>query len=522
MAVSFSAVWAIGFMYLVGSELNFLSVLIPTIIFIIGTSDCVHILSQYQDCRYICNTKREALLTTIKFLIIPCFLTTLTTMVCLFTLNVSPLEPIKHFGIFTAVGVGFAFILSISLLPIGLSIGDTRALSLKIPPSEFLHAILDKLNRVDQAHKVLILIISLAILITGIYGATKLHVETDAIKFFGNEFVGVTDTLHIEKQLGGIIPLYVVIETHEEGGIKDPSVLRKIGSLTDFIRQQEGVDKVMSASDLIKYMNYRLHDSDKTYYKIPDNQKQVAELLLMASLSDDAQLLSRFFDDLHSKTSIAIRYRHHDFHRIDKLNRTLKSYLKDHFQDISGIHAYPTGTAILCSNVLIPILTGLKQSLFIAAVTLFVLMMVLFRSVKIGLISMIPNLIPILLTLGTMGLLNIPLNFMTAPLAAIALGIAIDDTIHFLSRFRVEFKKDPDYPQAIHRTMRSVGKPIMITSIILTVGFCIFLFSTFQFTQNMGILVSFTVISAIFADLILLPVLLLIFKPLGKETTVIA
>jgi len=141
-------------------------------------------------------------------------------------------------------------------------------------------------------------------------------------------------------------------------------------------------------------------------------------------------------------------------------------------------------------------------------------MVFLFRSVTVGVISMVPNLIPIVMTLGTMGLLDISLNLGTAPVAAIALGIAIDDTIHFLSRFRMELHKDNDYPGAIQRTIRSVGKPILITSLILTVGFFIFLFSNFQFTQNMGVLISFTVISAIFGDLILLPILLLIFRPI--------
>ena len=144
-------------------------------------------------------------------------------------------------------------------------------------------------------------------------------------------------------------------------------------------------------------------------------------------------------------------------------------------------------------------------------------MILLFRSFKVALISMVPNLVPILLTLGTMGLLDIPLNIATAPVAAIALGIAIDDTIHFLVRFRREFDKGRNYSKAIENTLLSVGKPILVTTIVLTAGFCILLFSNFQPTQNLGVLISFAVISAVFADLIVLPVLLLLFKPLGKE-----
>jgi hypothetical protein len=199
---------------------------------------------------------------------------------------------------------------------------------------------------------------------------------------------------------------------------------------------------------------------------------------------------------------------------IQGINNRIREYLQDHFQYPSSTRAYTTGTALLWANTVAPIRAALGQSLVLASVVLFALMVFLFRSVMVGVISMVPNLIPIVMTLGTMGLLDISLNLGTAPVAAIALGIAIDDTIHFLARFRIELRKDHDYPGAIQRTIRSVGKPILITSLILTVGFFIFLFSNFQFTQNMGVLISFTVISAIFGDLILLPILLLIFKPI--------
>ncbi len=517
IAVGLSVVWTVGFMYLVGSELNLLSVLIPSILFIIGTSDCVHILSQYQDCRHEFSSKTEALRTTIGLMLAPCFLTTLTTMVCLSSLGVSTLLPLKLFGLFSAVGVGFAYILSITLLPIGLSIGDKRSLSPQKQHSRILFGFLDRLYRMCRDYKLPILAVSSAVLILALFGVKRVHVETDAINFIGSKFKAVGDTIQIEKELGGVIPLYVIIDSQQENGLNDPELLKKIEALTEFIRQQEGVDKITSLSDMIKYMNYKFHDSDQAYYRIPDDRKKVAELLFMASLSDDSESLSRFFDDLHRKTPLGIRYRYHDFYRIDKINNTIRAYLRDHFPETSSVRAYTTGTTILCANVLVPIMTGLKQSLLVAAIATFLVMTLLFRSVKIGLISMIPNLIPIFMTLGTMGLLGISLNIGTAPVAAIALGVAIDDTIHFLSRFKIEFNQDQSYPEAIHRTMRAVGKPIMITSIILSVGFCIFLFSNFQFTQNMGVLISFTVISAIFGDLFLLPVLLLLFKPLGKS-----
>ena len=522
MSVTLSVVWTIGFMYLVGSELNFLSVLIPTILLIIGTSDCIHILSQYQDCRYTCNTKKKALQSTIQSMFLPCFLTTLTTMVGFSSLAVCRILPLKNFGIFGAIGIGFTFLVSITLIPIGLSIWDTKSLSLHKPPSEVFLVFLDRITPFVSSKKLTVLVICALLIIFGSYGATKLHVETDPGKFFGNKIKVVSDMLYIEKQIGGFIPIYIIIDGQEKDSIKDPTLLRKIDELSEHIRTKDGVDKVISIADLIKYINYRVNDNDLSYHTIPDDKKKVAELLLMASFSDEAEIIHNFVNDSFSKSPINIRFRYHDFYSFENLLKPLRPLLNKQFDYNDSIRTYVTGTNAMLANTLVPILTGLKQSLFIAALAIFTLMIIIFRSIRFALISMIPNLLPIVLTLGAMGLFGISLNFSTAPIAAIALGIAIDDTIHFLARFRIEFRKEQNYSKAVYNTILSVGKPILITSIVLTAGFCIFLFSNFQPTQNMGILISFTVISAVFADLILLPVLLLLFKPLGKEKPAIA
>jgi uncharacterized protein len=518
IAISLSVVWTIGVMWMAGAELNFFSVLIPTILFIIGTSDCVHILSQYQDCRNMCKTKSEAIKRTVKLMALPCFLTTLTTMIGFLSLLACRIEALRFFGLFSAIGMGFALIISITLLPAGLSIGDTKPLSLRRPPSEAFLGILGRIDRINSSRRWIILALFLAVWLVAFYGLLGLRVETDPGKFFGEEMRVVKDMLFIERELGGFIPFFVVVEGHDENRVTDPVLLRKIDELSDFIRHQDGVDKVVSASDLVKYMNFRIHDNDPSEYRIPDDPKAVAEILLMASLSDESGLLSRFFDDKYSKTTVAIRFRYHDFDSYKRLMDAIGPHLKNASRDLPSIETYVTGTNMMLANTLMPFLQGLKDGLFLAGVAIFCLMILLFRSIRVGLISMLPNLIPFTMTLGIMGLFGISLNFGTAPIAAIALGIAIDDTIHFLSRFKVEFATDHDYESAISRTMKSVGKPILITSIILTAGFLIFLLSDFQYTRNMGMLISFTVVGAIFGDLVLLPVLLLIVKPLGRKT----
>jgi hypothetical protein len=517
VAVSLSVVWTFGTMCLAGTELNFFSVLIPTILFIVGTSDCIHILSQYQDCRKTCSSKSEAVSRTIQLMLVPCFLTSLTTMIGFLSLTASRIEALRLFGIFCAAGMGFAYLLSVTLLPIGLSIGDTRQFSLRKPPSEAFLGILRAVHRFNLKRTRLLLPLFLILFLLAAFGASRLHVETDPAKFFGKNIRVVTDMVFIEQKLGGFIPFFVVIEGQEQDRIKDPLLLDKVDRLGAFIRKQPGVDKVVSGTDLIKYMNFRLQGSDPSAYKIPRDPNAVAELLLMASMSDDSGLIARFFTEDYSKACLAIRFRHHDFDSYQKLMNSILPYLQAEFLTVHAVKTYVTGTNMMLANTLMPFLQGLNQGIVFAGASIFALMIFLYRSLRMGIISMLANVVPITITFGFMGLFGISLNFATAPLASIALGLAIDDTIHFLSRFRREFSSGEDYEAAIIRTMESVGKPIVTTSLILTAGFLIFLLSNFQYTRNMGMLISFTVVSALLGDLILLPVLLLVLKPLGRK-----
>jgi len=519
LAVGLSSLWTIGFIYLVGSELNLFSAIIPTIIFIIGTSDCIHILSQYQDCRHSCTTKGQALRRTLELMLQPCLLTSVTTMACLASLHFGNLQPIRHFGVFAAVGIGFAFLLAVTLLPIGLSLADTRGLTRERPRSEFLLGPLWLLDRLGRRHRGAVLAGALGLFLLGIWGATLLNVETDAIRFGSENLRTVSDTLYIEEELGGIIPLYVVVDAGQVDGLKDPALLKRVEGLAEFLRGLDGVDKVVALTDVVQYALFRVNGDDPAFYRVPGTRGEVSELFLMAALSGEEDLLGRFVDHDYRRTSLGVRFRYHDFYRIEAWNRAVNAYLAEAFPDAGPARAYTTGTALLCANIMTPILTGLEQSLFVSMVVLFLIMALLFRSLKLALLSMVPNLIPLVMTLGTMGLLGISLNLGTAPLAAIALGVGIDDTIHFLARYRSELRVDGVQEAALWRTMRSVGKPILITSLVLSVGFVLFLFSNFQYTQSMGMLISFTVVSAVLADVIVLPALLRVFRPLGERKT---
>ncbi len=515
---SICVLWAVGGMSMLNYPFNLLSVIVPTVLLIIGTSDCIHILSRYGDCLQRGGSPDTSALDTLYAMALPCLLTTITTMAGFLSLLLSPLGSIRQFGVANAVGIGFAYILSMLLLPLGLRMfkaGDAPRPGSESP--ERLDTLLNRIFRLVMGKRVPLLLVSSCMILLGAYGTTRLRVETDLPKFFAGDSRGVVDAEKIEETFGGFLPVHVILNSHRPDGLKDPGLLREIDRLCTFLREQDGVDKVLSITDLLKLANRRLHENDAAFHRIPETRSEIAQLLLMLELTDAGDLLARFCDAPYTVASVGVRSRHHDFYSIQALQDTVSGYLEPRLGRFPEVTHHVTGTSVLCANTLLPLLGGLKESLFLALCVIFLLMVILFRSVPLGIVSMIPNILPIVLTLGTMGLGNLSLNIVNAPVAAVALGLAVDDTIHFLTGFRKEFARDRNYAGAIEKTLVRTGRPILITSLVLAAGFGTLLFSDFHPTRSFGVLISLTVLYAVFADLVLLPVLLLVFKPLGRQ-----
>jgi uncharacterized protein len=516
---SLCVLWAVGTMSLLHHPFNLLSVIVPTLLVVIGTSDCIHIMSRYQDCLGSGGSPESSALDTLRAMALPCLLTSMTTMAGFLSLQVSPMESIRKFGVASAVGIGYACLLTLLLLPVGLRFCTGSGPLPANPPAPsrldaLLHGIFDMASR----RKISVLLASGILLSIGLFGATRLRVETDLPNFFSRDSRGVADARTIEETFGGILPVHVILDSHQPGGLKDPGLLEAIDRLCEFLRHQDGVDKVLSMTDLVKLANSRMHGNDPAFHRIPETRGEIAQLLLMMELSDSDDVLARFCDTPYAMASVGIRFRHHDFYSIQTLKDAATGYLKTHFQPFPRVTYHVTGTSVLCANTLVPLLEGLKQSFLVALGAIFLIMVTLFRSVRLGFVSMIPNVLPIAMTLGTMGILGVSLNILTAPVAAVALGLAVDDTIHFLTCFRKEFPRCRDYGEAVRTTLMRTGRPIFVTSLVLAAGFAVLLFSDFHPTRNFGMLIGLTVLYALLGDLLLLPTLLFVFKPLGRES----
>ena len=528
ITVTIAVIWTIGLISLVTGELNTITVLVPTMIFVIATSDCVHILSNYNDSVFGCANVWQGILRTFRLSFIPCLLTTTTTIAGFWAMMVSGVKPIREMGFYTGIGIGFGFLIAMTLIPIALS--SLRAEHVpeymdKKGPSggktrQWLKALSDFSRRKNRPFVVLtfVLVGLLAFFIT------RLNVDKVASGWFGEENRRAYD--FVNTHFPGSGHMYAKVEVTGSGPIYSPEVLRRMEALENYLEGYAAVDasgnrvsligNVNSLMDMIKYARFKLFENDETYYQLPDTKEEAAQLLLLAEAANRDDFVQSLFERGEDETLLSINGKSHDFELWMRFVEDAKAYAKENLSPL--LRFEPVGSAYLKTKIHEPLIQGIQKGLIVAVALVSIMMLLLFRSWKVMLIAAVPNLLPVMITFGLMGLLDIPINLFTAPFVCIALGLAVDDTVHFLSRFRIELRMDGDYGAAMERTMLSVGRALILTSIVFMAGFLIFLVSSFQISRNFGALISFTIVGALFSDLFVLPRLLLRFRPFPAQS----
>jgi len=319
---------------------------------------------------------------------------------------------------------------------------------------------------------------------------------------------------HIESHLTGTSTLDVVFAFDSPGQAKEPENLAKVERLAQHLAAQPVVTDSFSLGDILKRMNQVFHGGDPSFYRLPKSREEIAQYLLLYSMSGEEEDLTRYVDDDYQTAVLASRLKTVSSAQMEVFIQEVKEYIRKAFP---GSWVRLTGISVLVTNSIDAIVTGQIRSLGLAVAIISVIMAVLFQSVRLALLSMIPTVIPILMTLGLMGWAGIPINTATAVISCVAIGIAVDDTIHYMTRFRKEFQNQPDEAVAAFRSLTSAGRALYLTSFILTVGFMVLVFSHFKPIIYFGFLMAVTMISALVGDLILLPVLLMVLKPIRKE-----
>ncbi len=514
VTVIFSVVWTLGFLVLCGKKVEIVTNVLPPLILVIAMADAVHILAHYQEelGKGRGRNKEEAIRAAAAYILVPCLLTSVTTAVGFASLGVSRVAGIRDLGLLASFGVMAAFVVSITLVPVLLSFLPTRPFE---RPARQVHGMLDRflarLARFNEAHRKGVLVFTVLLLGLAVAGLFRLKVETTLIKYLKEDNPLAIAVRQIEAHITGTSTLDVVFDFQALDEVKEPENLRKLETMQSVLDAMPLVTRTASLSDLFKRMHQVFNGGDADDYRLPGTREEVAQYLLLYSMSGDEEDLARYVDDRYRTSVVTARVKTVSSAEMNRFIWEVREEVANRFP---GMDVRVTGITVLSTNSIDAIVKGQIQSLALALAVICVLMGVLFRSARLGLLSMVPNLIPIVVTLGLMGWAGIEINTATAVISCVAIGIAVDDTIHFLSRYRKEFRSGGDEARAAAATLASTGRALVFTSVVLSLGFMVLVFSSFRPIIYFGLLTGVTMISALVGDLILLPVLLMVTRPM--------
>ncbi len=526
--VSLAAIATFGIMELTNESLNIVNNIIPTLILVIGLSDTIHLIHRYHREVNVGNKdKKTAIIDTFVELFKACFITSFTTAIGFFSLLTAKIDIIERLGVYSGIGIILSFIFIMLLLPGILFIlpipkftkGDNKNKEKSLISTEFL----DRINHINEKKPFLIIGIFVTILLVSIFFITRINVNTRMLEEMKSTNQVYKDTKFSEKNLTGVLPIEINIEaidkTHKNGVLKS-EVLEAMDKFKSYIRKSEpDIGTVSMISDYIKESYWAANGSNETFYKIPQNSDGVkANDLILSYLDrlkdseDGKKDISHLVSDDGNTARISLAQNDVGLQFFFKSIKRFRKKLKEFFPP--SVKTEITGGNYVAYRALSHIIEDMLTSLGVAFIFITFVMIIMLKSVKIGLLSMIPNTLPIIVTMGVMGFTGIVVRTSTVLIFSIALGIAVDDSIHFLTRYKEEAVLTDSNKEAISKTMFGTGRAIIFTSVLIILGVSPLIFSEFVAIIHYSILTSVTMLTALLADIFLLPVLLHLINPL--------
>lgn len=440
----------------------------------------------------------------------PCFLTAVTTAIGFGSFLIVSMKPIRDVGIACAAGTLISYILVMILVPVAYSFESDRKTERKDGKDSagiFPRGMVPLADSVLAHWKSIVLISFLTLAFSG-YNLLRMPIETDFMEVLGENNSFVRQTREMTEKLGSFYSYEVLIEFQEEGSAKKPSHLAALAELAEEASRWDQVDSTMSLVDLVKEINSVMQGRRPGSYTIPDNQQTVAQLLLLYEISGGEEL-DDWVDYNYRKLRLSVQL---------SSNRDLGNHLEMIEQKAKSLFPEHTGISIIGD---VPILirlmdllvVGQLKSILLAFGVITLVMVLILRSLRAGLLSMIPNLFPVVVVAGIMGLFQINLDFITIMIAPMIIGIAVDDTVHFFIHFKQELSGFRDYEKANRQTFVKIGYALLFTTLVLSIGFGILGFSSVAGITHMGFLAASGILAALIADFFIAPILLVYLKP---------
>ncbi len=516
LITTFSAiVISYGAMGFLGVKIDAMMVTVPIYLALaVSIGYSIHILNFFKRRFVETGDRREAILYSIEHTGWPLFFTALTTIGCMLAFNFADITAIRWIGNASASMVAVVYLFVMVLNPVFLSFGKDKE-AVKIRDEDgYVHfksdKIFEKLGDSVMKRPAAIVIAAVAIVAALAFGIRNVEADFEPFKSFGMKVPYIERLYEItHTKIGTMYSYNVMIELDENGKAKEPETLKKFEKLESEIKKLPLTKNSMSILDVIKDMNRTMHGNSENYYKIPESQDLVSQLLLLYENSGgkDAEF---WMDYDYRILRLQVGINEFKAAEVERELGVIGNLVADIFP---GSKFGMVGTSIEGAVVNNYIARGQVKTFIIALLVIGLLMIIVFRSVKAGLIGLIPNLMPVFVIGGVMGYCNLPLDMMSMTIVPMLMGIAVDDSIHFVNHMKLEIERGIGYDEAVHRTFRTVGKALFMTSFILIVTFGMYISSDVNMYKVLGGLVGLGLISALIADYLLTPVLIRWAKP---------
>ncbi len=508
--VIIGVMWAFGILGLLQYEITVLTALIPPLIIVIGVPNCIFLINKYQQEVKKHGNQALSLQRVISKIGNATLMTNMTTASGFATFIITDSKLLKEFGVVASINIIGIFILSLLIIPIVYSFMSLpKTKHLKHLNKRWIDAFVNWMERIVRDHRIAVYIVSIALLVVSIIGIYQIEISGSPIEDMPKKAEFFQDIRFFESEFDGIMPVEIVVDTERPKGVLKPATLKRIDRLGGVIEEIPELSKSISIVNLVKYSKQAFYNGIPKYYQLPTTQENNFIMDVARKSSGNSELLKNFVDSTGQTARITTFMKDVKTDRMEEIEDRLLENIEKIFPS-ERYNVYMTGSALLFLKGTKYLVKNLVLSLAFAIFLIALFMAYLFRSFRMIVISLIPNLLPLVITAGVMGFVGVPIKPSTILVFSIAFGISVDDTIHFLAKYRQELTANKwRIQKSVYAALRETGVSMFYTSIVLFFGFSVFVISNFGGTVALGALVSATLLFAMLANLILLPSLLL-------------
>ncbi len=506
IVVLFSVIWTIGLIAWLGKSLSIVSTVLPVLLVSVGSAYAIHFLTRFYEDQKEGLNKKEAIIESILKVGMAIVMAGITTIAGFSSLGLSDLTIIKDFGLFTAFGVFAALIMSITFLPATLFLLKKPKHLRAAEDRKLLDKLCSNISKLVNRHAVLIIMGVIIICLLSLWVVPQIKPETNYITFFqqGSE-IRKADAL-VNTKFGGSESLEIIVDTKKRNGIENPDFLKKVKNFQTELEEIDLLSNSMSVVDLLEEENQALNQGDEKFERLPD--RGIAQYLLLLS-SDDDDLLSDFIDFDHQEVRIRVMVASASSQQTKLMIQKVRGLIDDKF----GNKSYDitlTGTPILSNRLTDMIISSQIKSLLSSILLAFIITSILLKSPLKGFACSFPIAVTVLINFGLMGWTSVPLNVATSMIASIAVGVGVDYSIHFYTRYQEEREKGANLKEALEIAIKTIGRANYFNATAVTAGFLVLLFSSFPPLKTFGLLTSITMLVSFLGAMVVLPSLIIV------------